>query len=310
MAEFRGYAVGDGIYLIDSFMGGIPDFTAVYAVTGSEGIALIDTAVSSSAKSILAGLRFLELDADDVRYVVITHLHLDHAGGAGFLLPVLQKATVVVDELAVPHLAEPHRLMESARRALGKFAPLYGDLEPIPRDRMLVASEGMTLELGGRSLSLLYCPGHARTHWCSVDSATGALFSGDALGVYLRSSEMVFPVTPLPDFDAGEMRKTLGRLRDLDAPATYFPHFGKGGSSRKMAQDSLEALEVMIDIIRQGLSEGQERSLIVEHVLERFPAKEERERMLLIGNVQLNLGGISRMLEKEGGGGRGLAQSV
>jgi glyoxylase-like metal-dependent hydrolase (beta-lactamase superfamily II) len=300
MAEFRAYAVGDGIYLVDAFMGSIPNFAAVYAVTGSEGIALIDTAVSGSAESILAGLRFLELDADDVRYVVITHLHLDHAGGAGFLLPVLRNATVVADELAIPHLADPQRLMESARRALGKFAPLYGDLAPIPHERMLEASEGMTLDLGGRSLKLLYCPGHARTHWCPVDSSTGALFSGDALGVYLRSSEMVFPVTPLPDFDVHEMRKTLARLRDLDAPATYFPHFGEGGSSRKLAQDSLEALEVIIEIIAQGLSEGQERSLIVENVLARFPAKEERERMLLIGNVQLNLGGISRMLEKEG----------
>lgn len=300
MAEFRAYAAGDGIYLVDSFMGNIPDFTAVYAVTGTEGIALIDTAVSSSADSIMAGLRFLELDVDDVRYVVITHLHLDHAGGAGFLLPILRNATVVADEAAIPHLAEPQRLMESAQRALGKFAPLYGDLAPIPRERMLAASESMTLDLGSRSLSLLYCPGHARTHWCPVDSASGALFSGDALGVYLSSSEMVFPVTPLPDFDVEDMRGTLARLRDLDAPATYFPHFGEGGSSRKLAQDSLDALELIVEIIRQGLSEGQERSRIVDNVLARFPAKEERERMLLIGNVQLNLGGISRMLEKEG----------
>ncbi len=300
MAEFRGYAVGDGIYLIDSFMGGIGDFTAVYAVTGSDGIVLIDTAVSNSADSILAGMRFLELDADDVRYIVITHLHLDHAGGAGFLLPALRNATVVADEMALPHLAEPQRLIESARRALGKFAPLYGDLAPIPPERLLAAREDMTLELGDRSLSLLHCPGHARTHWCPVDGATGALFSGDALGVYLRSSDMVFPVTPLPDFDAGDMRASLARLRDLDAPVTYFPHFGEGGSSRKLAGDSLDALEAIIEIIRSGLADGQERGRIIESVLERFPVEEERERMLLLGNVQLNLAGISRMLEKEG----------
>ncbi len=298
MAEFRAHAVGDGIYLIDSFMGGIGDFTAVYAVTGTDGIALIDTAVSGSAESVLAGLRFLELDADDVRYIVITHLHLDHAGGAGFLLPVLRHAKVVADEMALPHLAEPERLMESARRALGKFAPLYGELAPIPAERLLAASEDQVLDLGDRNLKLLYCPGHARTHWCPVDSATGALFSGDALGVYLRSSDMVFPVTPLPDFDVGDMRLSLTRLRDLDAPATFFPHFGEGGSSRKLAQDSLDALEVIIGIIRQGLADGRERSAIVESVLERFPTQEDRERMLLLGNVQLNLGGISRMLEK------------
>ncbi len=298
MAEFRAHAVGEGIYLIDSFMGGIGDFTAVYAVTGTDGIALIDTAVSSSAESILAGLRFLELDADDVRYVVITHLHLDHAGGAGFLLPALRHATVVADEMALPHLAEPERLMESARRALGKFAPLYGELAPIPAERLQAAREDTVLDLGGRALNLLYCPGHARTHWCPVDDATGSLFSGDALGVYLRSSDMVFPVTPLPDFDVVDMRLSLARLRDLAAPATFFPHFGEGGSSRKLGQDSLDALEVIIEIIRQGLADGRDRGSIVESVLERFPTQEDRERMLLVGNVQLNLGGISRMLER------------
>ncbi len=300
MAEFRGYAVGDGIYLLDSFMGGIGDFTAVYAVTGSDGIALIDTSVSGSADSILAGLRFLELDADDVRYVVITHLHLDHAGGAGFLLPALRNATVVADEMALPHLADPQRLMESARRALGKFAPIYGDMAPVPGERLMAASEELKLELGDRSLRLLYCPGHARTHWCPVDSATGALFPGDSLGVYLRSSDMVFPVTPLPDFNVDDMRASLARLRDLNAPATYFPHFGQAGESSSLAADSLEALEVIIDIIRQGLSVGADRGRIVEDVLERFPTAEDRERMLLLGNVQLNLGGISKMIEREG----------
>ncbi len=299
MAEFRAYGVGEGIYLIDSFMGGIPDFTAVYALTGEDGIALVDTAVSTSAESVLAGLRFLELDADDVRYVVITHLHLDHAGGAGFLLPVLRNATVVADEMALPHLAEPQRLMDSARRALGKFAPLYGDLAPIPPERLLAAREDLALDLGGRTLKLLHCPGHARTHWCPVDTVTGNLFSGDAMGVYLRSTEMVFPVTPLPDFDVHQMRASLARLCDLDAPSTYFPHFGEAGSSRKLARDSLDALQVIIDIIRRGLKDGQERGRIVEAVLERFPAAEDRERMLLLGNVQLNLGGISRMLESE-----------
>ncbi|MHB8779919.1 MAG: MBL fold metallo-hydrolase [Candidatus Geothermincolia bacterium] len=296
MAEFRGYSVGEGTWLIDSFMAGTEGFMAVYAVKGSDGTALVDTGVSDSAESVLAGLRLLELDTADIRYIVLTHLHLDHVGGAGYLLPHMPNATVVVDETAMGHLAAPERLLAGARKSLGKFAAIYGDLTPIPEERMLPAAEGLELDLGERSLTLKRSPGHARTHYCAVESREGCLFPGDAMGVFLPEGPWVCPTTPPPDFDLAVMTATLERLRDLDAPTTYFPHFGPGGASGPLAIAALELLGEMVDTVKHGLAQGRERGEILERLTSLRNVTDDRSRMHFMANLQLCLSGLARYL--------------
>ncbi len=171
----RTRSIGKDFWLIDTLFSGMPGFAAVYALRGERGAALVDSGISTSAGNILEGLSEAGIARQEVLFIVVTHIHMDHSGGAGSLLHELPNARVVVAAGGVNTLAQPERLVASARRALGVIADLYGEMVPIERDRLLAAEEAGDLDLGGRALRLIPTPGHATTHQCVVDEASGTL---------------------------------------------------------------------------------------------------------------------------------------
>ena len=249
-------SLGDDTWLIDTLFAGAEGFSSVYALRGGRGAALVDSGVSADAGKILAGLDEAGIGREEVLYIIVTHIHLDHSGGAGSLLEELPEARVVVAAAGVETLARPERLVASARRALGVIAELYGDMVPIDPGRLLAAGEAGPLDLGGRALRLLPTPGHASTHQCVVDEATGTLFSGDALGIWLEEEAKVVPVTPLPDFHLERQRESMRLLEGLDCGRTCFAHFGCAGRCAGLARESLDNLEKMVAAVREAVREG------------------------------------------------------
>jgi len=293
-------AVAEGIWLIDTCMAEVPEFTAVYAVRGDGGAALVDSGVSVSNQAVLDGLRGAGIDRDEVLYIVVTHIHLDHAGGAGYLLRELPNARVVIAGAGVDIMAQPERLVASARRSLGRLADMYGEMVGVDRSRLIAGEEAGKLDLGGKTLRIVPSPGHARTHQCVVEENTGTLFSGDSLGIYLADEGKVIPVTPLPDFDLEEQRRTLERLAALDCVRTCFAHYGCGGDCASLARESMRNLELTVEAVREGMRSNTDPKRVAGELIRIMDVSSPYGMFMFGGMSLLNVHGIMRYLERAG----------
>lgn len=219
--------------MVDLWDRGICENTCGYLYTG-ERKAVIETGPATSVPQILHELDNLGLEREEIDYIIVTHIHLDHAGGAGRLAQELPRAQVMVHHRGARHLADPSRLRESASQAWGvPVEQVFGELIPIPQDRLLPLHEGDVIDLGAACrLQVLETPGHAPHHLCFYDPLHQFLFAGDTLGIYypafarLAGTRFLHPMTPLPDFDLAKMHQDLYRLSQLDVAATCFTHFG------------------------------------------------------------------------------------
>ncbi|MEW6553275.1 MAG: MBL fold metallo-hydrolase [Actinomycetota bacterium] len=296
MTEVR--AVAEGIWLIDTAMADVPGFTAVYALRGDAGAALVDAGISVSYGTVLEGLDEAGILREEVQYIIVTHIHLDHAGGAGHLMRELPNASVVVARKGLDILADPARLVASARRSLGRIADMYGDMEPIARERLVGAEDMESVSLGNRTLRMVPAPGHASSHICVVDETSGTLFSGDSLGLYLAPEGKVIPVTPPPDFDLEQQRHTLERLAALGCGRTCFTHFGCGGASTELARLSSHNLELMVEAVSAMGPDGDPKRTAGR--LMRIMDVSSPYGIFMFGGVSLlNVHGISRCLGRE-----------
>ncbi|MFC1974671.1 MBL fold metallo-hydrolase [Chloroflexota bacterium] len=218
------YSLAHDLKLIDVAppISGFKEFISIY-VLKAEKIALIDVGPSSSVDNLMSSLAELNINPTDISYVFATHIHMDHAGGIGKAIKQMPNAMVLVHEKGGPHLVEPARLEEDSRRALGDLALKYGPIEPVPQDRILVAKEGMLLNLGGMEIEVLSTPGHASHHLSFLDRKGGRLFVGEAAGVYVRGS--IRPAAA-PPFNLEQSLASLDKLIRLAPASLYYGHFG------------------------------------------------------------------------------------
>ena len=205
-------------------MHGFPGITGAFVVRGTK-TALVETGPKSSFEHLLTGLAAAGVESID--YIVVTHIHLDHAGAAGTLSAQWPDAHVVVHPVGAPHLADPTKLWSSASRIYGDaMEALWGGIDPVPGDRIHEVHDGETIDLGGVTLRAIETPGHARHHHAYLDEANGTLFTGDALGVRLPDVGLIRPATPPPEFDLEVAIASIGKIRDLGAARLCFTHFG------------------------------------------------------------------------------------
>ncbi len=234
--------LGEGIFLIDARMF-FPGLASVYVVAGKKDVALVETGLSSCAPEILDGLSSLGFRPEDITYVIVTHAHLDHAGSAGILLKTLPRAKVVVHEVGAPHMINPTRILNGARRALGdKIADKYRlDLVlPVEASRVMTVKGGETIDLGGRRLDLIATPGHCPHHISPYEPALKALFTGDVLGTYNQEFDMLCPTTPAPEFNLRITLETINKIRAMDIDVLYFSHFGASGQVNRLFDEAVE----------------------------------------------------------------------
>jgi glyoxylase-like metal-dependent hydrolase (beta-lactamase superfamily II) len=295
-----------GITAIDTNMCGQERVTSAYLIHADEP-ALVETGPTTSVDAVREGLDALGVGAEDLAHVVVTHIHLDHAGGAGALIEHYPKATVWVHERGAPHLVDPAKLTASAARVYGGEAELnrlYGPLIPIPADRVRAIDEGDTISFGNRSLEVMYTPGHAGHQVGLVDSDTQGLFTGDALGVFLSDVGILRPATPPPEFDLDLAVDSVRRIRDRQPSQLLFSHFGPAAQVDHLCELAEHRLRKWTWAVEEILAEEPDADLDrVTELLESRVAGEFNprkrdpwliERYELLSSVRMNAMGLSR----------------
>jgi glyoxylase-like metal-dependent hydrolase (beta-lactamase superfamily II) len=298
-----------GIKGIDSMMFGRRRMTSCYLVEADQP-ALVETAPTTSLEAVIDGLRSLGIGAEDLAHIVVTHIHLDHAGGAGALAPHFPGATVWVHERGAPHLADPARLVASAARIYGedRLKELFGPVDPVPRERLRAVADGDRIDLGNRHLDVLYTPGHASHHVALFDSSTGVVFVGDALGVFLADVRVLRPATPPPEFDLDLAISSIELIQDRRPPAVLFSHFGPAEEVTDLCELAIVRLRRWTDVVQEALTHSAELSEVVTRLrrgtadeVRAVPAErleENEQRYELLSSYEMNAMGLIRYLER------------
>lgn len=232
-----------GISAIDSGFGR-PQLAAIHLIVEGGRAALIDTGTNASLPIVLDALKAKGLAPEQVEYVILTHIHLDHAGGAGALMRALPHARLTVHPRGARHMADPSRLVAGTHAVYGEAQArkMYGDILPIPVERILETPEGAMIRLGKRVLTFLDTPGHARHHVCIRDGRSGHIFAGDMFGLSYRELDMdgrqfVFPTTTPVQFEPAAMHASIERLLALKPEAIYVTHYGQVREVPRLAAD-------------------------------------------------------------------------
>jgi glyoxylase-like metal-dependent hydrolase (beta-lactamase superfamily II) len=269
--------LGNDVFQIDTQMAGYHGITAGYLIRGSRPC-LVETGTASSAPVVQEALAKLGVWSDDLATVVVTHIHLDHAGGVGDIAAMYPAADVVVHQKGARHLADPSRLMASARMVYGDaLDALFGRLAPVPADRIRSLDDVGTIDLGdGRRLDSHYSPGHAKHHVGLIDSASGDLYVGDAAGVYIPDTGDLRPATPPPDFDLEVALASLRRFSSLRSSRLLFSHYGPVDDVPGILERSAEEIIVWVSGTRQARAAGMDLdhaiAMVREQTLSRYAA--------------------------------------
>lgn len=312
----------DGVIAIDTMTGGMTSVTAGYLLA-AERPALVECGPAKGIEHLLAGLADLGVDPGELAYVVLTHIHLDHAGGAGDVAAAFPGARVVVSEVGARHLHDPTRLNASAREVYGELHDrVYGDCSPIDADRITAVADGDTLQLGGgRELQLQYAPGHAKHHIGVYDTGSGALFSGDSVGVRLPGMATLRPATPPTDFHLEAALATLERYRRFEPQRVYLAHYGPVDPPEEALAEAEHRLRLWAGTAETAWLEassgeveytGTELDHVTETLRQRFadelpeepdPDDPDRQaRLELLSGVESNAAGLVRWLRRRADG--------
>ncbi|WP_248965583.1 MBL fold metallo-hydrolase [Sphaerisporangium perillae] len=300
--------LGGDVYEIDTRMAGYSGITAGYLILGDRPC-LVETGTSTSAPIVRDALTSLGVGPDDLATVVVTHIHLDHAGGVGDIAGFYPSAEIVVHEKGARHLADPSRLMASAKMVWGdKLDTLFGALAPTDAARIRALGDAGSVDLGGgRTLSSHYSPGHAKHHVGLLDSATGDLYVGDAAGVYLPQTGDLRPATPPPDFDLRTALDSIALFGALGPQRLLFSHYGPVPDVTATLERSAEELRVWVDLTRQAHAEGMDLdhavAMVREKTRERYSAltsqdPEVAEHFELLSGAPSNVAGIMHWLDR------------
>jgi len=225
--------VADGIYCVETglYRHGL---AACYLVRSKDRLAFVDTGTSNSVPLLLEVISQLGLTPEHVDYVIPTHVHLDHAGGAGDLMARCPEARLVIHPKGAPHMIDPSRLTAGATAVYGEegFAQAFGRLVPVPEERVTIADDGMVIDLAGRLLTFVDTPGHANHHGCIFDERSGGFFTGDTFGISYREFDtadgplLFAPTTPVA-FDPEAWQESLDKILAFNPKAVYLTHYGR-----------------------------------------------------------------------------------
>jgi len=297
--------IAPGIRQLDTRFGGWDQITAGFLVEGPQP-ALVETGARTSVQTVLDALDAAGLGPTDLRWLVLTHIHLDHAGGIGDLARAFPNATVVVHERGARHLADPTRLVESAARVYGEMLDtLYGRMQPVPEDRLVAAGDGYKVDVGnGRVLTLVDSPGHAKHHHAVLDEQSGTLLVGDAVGVRLPEVGILRPAVPPPDFDLEQAVASLRRFAELKPERVVLTHYGTVPDPMATLDEAERILHDWVAVAEQVMRAGDDAGVddIAAALAERFAEPPERlsesarEKLEVLNGFHSNAAGIQRYL--------------
>ncbi|HUY66354.1 MAG TPA: MBL fold metallo-hydrolase [Acidimicrobiales bacterium] len=295
-----GTTVADGVIELDTRLGGWERVTAGYLIEGSAPV-LVETGSQSSVPVLLAQLERLGVGPSDLAGVVVTHIHLDHAGGVGDVARAFPAATVYVHPKGARHLADPTRLVDSASRVYGPLLDsLYGRLDPTPAERLHVLEDGEAIPISAnRSLIAVDSPGHAKHHVALHDTLSGILFAGDAVGVKLPDAGVLRPSTPPPDFDLASALTSLRRFADRRPTGLALAHYGLLADPLDVLEEAAVTLRKWADVAESAFRNGEDiaEALATEFQSDLDGVPEVHLRKLEVMNgVHSNAAGLHRWL--------------
>ncbi|MBL7002863.1 MAG: MBL fold metallo-hydrolase [Gammaproteobacteria bacterium] len=288
----------------------------IYLIKQGNQASIIETGTSYSVPYILSALEALDVTLDNVKYIIPTHIHLDHAAGAGELMQQCPNAELVIHPRGAAHMVNPEKLEAGTIAVYGeeKYKKLYGSLIPIDENRMIIAEDNFTLDFNGRPLRFLHTPGHALHHFCIFDEMSQGIFTGDTFGLSYKTiksdtDEFIFATTTPVHFDPEAMIESIDRLMSLKPKVMYLTHFAEIEPTETVVKQLKDSVHVFVEIARkhqakkEGRVEAIEQDIInwlVAQVLAMNDQLNEKQiKSLLRGDSQLNAQGIEVWLKRQ-----------
>lgn len=309
------YHYDHGIHAFDSgcFR---PLCAAIHLIVENGRVAIVETGHNDSLPQAELAIAQLGLTPEAVDWIVVTHVHLDHAGGAGSYMAAFPNAKLAVHPRGAKHMIEPDKLWAGVVGVYGEEAAnrMYGKLKPIPAERVVEAGEGKVLSLAGRELVCIDTPGHAQHHLCLIDTKSGCIFTGDTFGLSYRELDTngrpwIFPTTTPVQFDPEAMHKSIDRIVSYQPPKVYLTHFSELGDVPRLAEMLHRQLDNYVALALREKDAGPERhQRLVEGMYQLMAEEGEREgwimpepawRKLLSLDVELNCQGLGVWLDKQ-----------
>lgn len=304
--------LGRNVYLIDLLETNSPGRTSAYVVRGEKN-ALVEVGSSHSRENILNSLEKIGLTPEQIDYVIVTHIHLDHSGGVGYILPLLPHATVVCHPRAARHLIDPSRLIAGASAVYGdELERIFGKILPVPEERVLVREDGEEIDLGNGHLLTFYdTPGHARHHFSIHDHGSNGIFTGDTVGIkYVPELtgwdfDVIYPSSSPSEFDLQAVFRTIERLQALRPDRIYHTHFGATEPATHAFERTRQTAADFDRIARDSFRPGQPWQEVAEKLREYIRtdcAAQGHTVTDLSGlelDIELNAKGLLFVLEKE-----------
>ena len=302
----------NGIVAIDSGMVR-PQMAACYLLETDSALAVVEAGNNHSSERILSVIAHRGRRVEEVSHVIVTHVHLDHAGGAGRLMQLLPNAALVVHPRGARHMIDPSRLEASARAVYGdaEYDRQYGALQPVPEERVIVMQDGGSLRVGKRMLQFMDTPGHARHHFCVWDEQSRGWFSGDTFGISYRELDtaagpFVFPTTTPIQFDPPALVASIERLMERRPENMYLTHFGRVRDLRRLAADMRDSIAQFVAWGEAFAADERRREHIETAMMDWLMARARKHgvtvpgdalRAIFQGDVTLNTQGIEFWLD-------------
>lgn len=305
--------LGDGIYCIETELLR-QGLAACYLLTAGDQAAFVDTGTYNSVPNLLQTLSASGLSTVDVRYIIPTHVHLDHAGGAGELMRLCPNATLIVHPKGAPHMIDPSKLIAGATAVYGEddFANYYGTLIPVDAARVHTPADGEMIDFNGRTLQFFDTPGHANHHLCIFDEQTQSFFTGDTFGLSYREFDTeqgawVCATTSPVAFDPDAWQSSLDKIMQKQPRAMQLTHYCRVTDVARLCQDLRDSIKAMRDIALQEEASEQRQAVIYERLMDLVVASAQAHkptmstaeaRDLLCFDIDLNAQGLDIWLKR------------
>ena len=297
-----------GLDYVDLLFQGRPDIIATAILRGADGVALIDPGPSTTIETLARSLQHKGIALGDIRQLLLTHIHLDHAGATGTLVRDHPSIEVVVHERGAPHMADPEKLLASATRLYGEadMQRLWGEFLPVPSGNLRRLKGGETIVAAGREIEIAYTPGHASHHVTYFDRASRVAFVGDTAGIRRGPATYVMPPTPPPDIDLEAWRESESKILAWDPDTLFLTHFGPFHGARLQFQQLRENIEtwnrIVIRLIADAsLTEERRQQTFVDEAfreLQRVVGSQEAEQYGRAGRLDYSWQGLARYWRK------------
>jgi len=263
--------LSDHLHIIDLKPTGLENFIASYVLKGEKATAIIETGPTCSIPNLLSGLEEIGIRNEDVDYIMVSHIHIDHAGGSGTLMRHLPNARLIVHLRGAPHMIRPDKLWEQSKLVLGKVAIAYQEIEPVPENRVITPSDGAVFDLGGSvHVKVLETLGHASHHLAYYDTDSQGIFQGDAAGIYFPKLDATIPTAPAP-FNLEMTLASLHKMTQLQPKRLYYTHYGPVENGLERLKRYEAQLHLWANVVSEAVKRGDTLESTYQQILEKDP---------------------------------------